>query len=245
MRQGELKIGALSWCLSEAVHNNLMSHFLVVDDHPLVRTGMALTLQGMSESLGCEVQVHQAPDMTVGLRIVREQPALLLVILDLNLPVIDGLAGLALIAQLRPKLPVLLMSAQVDESNVELALARGAKGFFSKSYQSQEIVQVVKLALEGQIHRASTRDPMDTIPMGLLGIPRWSASVVAQRSCLTDRQMQVLALLAQGKSNKEICRELDLAAGTVKMHISSVFSALQVTNRTQALVAANRLGLSL
>lgn len=226
-----------------------MSSFLVIDDHPLVRTGMALTLQGMSERMGREVQVHQAHDMTAGLRVLREQPALALVVIDLNLPVIDGLAGLALVRQLRPEMPVLMMSAQGSPSDVELAIARGARGFFPKSYESHEILKVIERVLEGHIYKPQVSDHADTQPMGFMHLPRPLAGHdlpdAGKAATLTDRQMQVMALLAQGKSNKEICRELDLAAGTVKMHISSVFSALQVTNRTQALVAASRLGLTI
>jgi DNA-binding NarL/FixJ family response regulator len=226
-----------------------MSSFLVIDDHPLVRTGMALTLQGMSERIGRSVEVHQAPDITTGLRIVREQPELVLIVMDLNLPVIDGLAGLALVRQLKVALPVLMMSAQAIESDVELAIARGARGFFPKSYDSQDILKVIECVLEGRIYKPSVHDQADTQPMGMMHLPRplaaHSLPNKATAATLTDRQMQVMALLAQGKSNKEICRELDLAAGTVKMHISSVFSALQVSNRTQALIAASRLGLTI
>ena len=220
-----------------------MQEFLVIDDHALVRTGLALTLQGMNS----QSVVYEACDINEALGIIRQRPEIDLVITDLRLPVIDGLAGLNVIRQLRPDLRVVLISAQYTDREVELAMERGAVGFLSKSCSSQQIVRVLQFVLGGGVYRPTEHTKSEfAAPLAMhpdsqtpLDLPK------AEHGLLTDRQMQVLALLVQGKPNKIICDELNLAPGTVKIHISSLMRALRVTNRTQAVLEAAKLGLKL
>ena len=211
---------------------------MVIDDHALVRTGLVLTLQG----LDVDSVVYEACDIKEALAIIRERPGLDLVITDLRLPVIDGFAGLSVMRQLCPQLRVVVVTAHYTDQDVEQAMERGAVGFLPKSYSSQQISQVLRHVLAGGSYRPSDQRLLQPEPG-----PEAQGMGASDDSTspLTDRQMQVLALLVQGKPNKIICDELNLAPGTVKIHISSVLRALHVTNRTQAVLAAARLGLKL
>lgn len=220
-----------------------MQEFLVVDDHALVRTGLVLTLQGLDAGS----VVHEACDINEALRVIRNHPGLDLVVTDLHLPVIDGLAGLSVMRQLSPQLRVVVITAQYTERDVDLAMERGAAGFVPKSYSSQQIAQVFQLVLGGGSYRPSEHAQLNgsAPPLSAAGMGAETEMPSLESGMLTDRQMQVLALLVQGKPNKIICDELNLAPGTVKIHISSVLRALHVTNRTQAVLEAARLGLKL
>ena len=220
-----------------------MQEFLVVDDHALVRTGLVLTLQG----LDADSVIHEACDIKEALCIIRDHPGLDLVVTDLRLPVIDGLAGLKVMRQMRPQLRVVVITAQYTERDVALAMERGAAGFMPKSYSSQQISQVLQRVLNGGAYRPSDFEQLQlsASPVSASGASVAPDAQAGDSGLLTDRQMQVLALLVQGKPNKIICDELNLAPGTVKIHISSVLRALHVTNRTQAVLEAARLGLML
>jgi DNA-binding NarL/FixJ family response regulator len=230
-----------------------MLEFLVIDDHALVRTGLVLTLQNLS----AEAVVYEANDMHQALQIVKQQPGLQLVLTDLRLPVIDGMAGLPMLHQVRPDLPVVVVSAQFSKQDVKQAFDRGAVGFIPKTYSSQQISKVIEIVLAGGTYRPDQSDAQDLQQsrpaaaqslrpsLTQLSTPTATNSPGQQQPALTERQMQVMALLVQGKSNKVICDELGVAPGTLKIHISSILRALKVTNRTQAVLAAARLGLQL
>jgi DNA-binding NarL/FixJ family response regulator len=218
-----------------------MQKFLVIDDHPLLRTGLALTLQ----SLDAQAVIYEASDIKEALSVLKNHPDLDLVITDLHLPVIDGIAGLSVMRQQHPQLRIVLISAQYTAIDVELAMQRGAAGFIPKSYSSQQISQVLQLILDGGTYHLLEQTSQDTALQFHHPLRSAITDHKSATPTLTDRQMQVLALLVQGKSNKVICDELDLAAGTVKIHISSLLRALRVTNRTQAVLAAAKLGLKL
>jgi DNA-binding NarL/FixJ family response regulator len=126
-------------------------------------------------------------------------------------------------------------------------MERGAAGFLPKSYSSLQISQVLRMVLAGGVFRPSdhTQLPRTAADGPYLEAHAQMGPQDREPALLTDRQMQVLALMVQGKPNKIICDELNLAPGTVKIHISSVLRALHVTNRTQAVLEAARLGLKL
>ncbi len=210
--------------------------FLVIDDHALVRTGLVLTLH----SLDPEAVIYEASDVNEAMLVVRDKPDLDLVIIDLRLPVIDGLAGLGLIRQRHPGLRVAVITAQYTPGEVQQAMERGAVAFIPKTFSTPQTLEILRGVLAG-----GSYTPGDPAWEGALAPAPALGSGPDGPSVLTDRQMQVLALLVQGKPNKIIGDELKLAPGTVKIHISSVLRALHVTNRTQAVLAAARLGLKL
>lgn len=214
---------------------------LVVDDHALVREGVRHAL----ESLGSEVNVIEARDAQETLRSVERNPDLDLVLLDLGLPGADGFEILEQLHQRNVALPVIIVSASDERSRVMTALGMGAAGFIPKSCSRDVTLQAVRLVLAGGVY----------IPPEALG---YSGSQGARESKsgdqawagsprplgLTERQTEVLALLARGKPNKIIASELNIAEPTVKAHVTEILRALKVTNRAQAVIAARRIGFS-
>jgi DNA-binding NarL/FixJ family response regulator len=212
---------------------------LVVDDHPLVREAMAqLVMQ-----LGGEVEVLEAQDCTAGLAFARSHPDLDLVLLDLNLPGLRGIPALERFRQEHPTAPVVVVSMFRDRDTVSEVMRHGAVGFIPKSSRRETIVNALRLVLAGSVYvppELALGDvfPGDALPGGLRG----HASTASQIG-LTPRQGQVLAMVMKGRANKEICRDLGLAERTVKAHLTAVLNALKVTSRTQAVIAANAMGL--
>ena len=209
---------------------------LVVDDHPLVRDAMS---QLVSE-LGRDTTVLQAPDCAAGLEVARANSDIDLVLLDLNLPGLRGIPALERFRRDHPAMPVVIVSMFRDRETVHEAIRRGAIGFIPKSSSRETIVNALRLILAGSVYvppEAATGDSAreDAAPL----VHARSAAELG----ITPRQGQVLALVMKGRSNKQICRELGLAERTVKAHMSAVLNALKVTSRTQAVIAAGKLGL--
>ncbi len=209
---------------------------LVVDDHPLVRDAMA----HLVERLGGDVMVLQAGDCGAGLDAARIHSDLDLVLLDLNLPGLRGIAALERFREEHPAAPVVIVSMFRDRETVLEAIRRGAMGFIPKSSSRDTIVNALRLVLSGSVYvppeAAIGEDRLEAVP-----------SLMHARTAvdlgLTPRQSQVLALLMKGRSNKQICQDLGLAERTVKAHMSAVLNTLKVSSRTQAVIAAGALGL--
>jgi DNA-binding NarL/FixJ family response regulator len=213
--------------------------FLIVDDHPLVREAV----QAVVNRLEPGAKVLAVGDSERGFAIAEAEPDLDLVLLDLNMPGLAGIPALKAWRRRYPELPVAVLSSADDRPTVLAAIAAGAAGFIPKSSPNEVLLNALRLVLAGGKYlppealgpvagsgaRATRAAPGRVLSLETLG--------------LTERQAQVLRLLAAGKSNKMICRELDLAERTVKAHISAVFRALGVTTRTQAAVAAAKLGM--
>jgi DNA-binding NarL/FixJ family response regulator len=220
---------------------------LVVDDHALIRTA----LRGVLRELAHDVTILEAGDCRSAFGLIETHPDLDLVLLDLSLPGMHGLVALEELRTRHPALPVVVLSSVIDRASVTHALDQGAMGYISKLSTNEVLVSALRLVLSGGIY----------IPPEILA--RWAPpapdeGTVIQRSApsapraqvpadlgLSERQAQVLRLLLQGRSNKLICRDLDLAESTVKNHISLILKALNVTSRTQAVIAAARMGLVL
>lgn len=212
---------------------------LVVDDHPLVREAMAQLVT----QLATAVQVLQAPDCVAALALAHTHPDLDLVLLDLNLPGLRGVPALLRFRSEHPTAPVVVVSMFRDRDTVTEVMSHGAVGFIPKSSGRETIVNALRLVLAGSVYVppevALQPDPADE--------PWPQAQRTADTSAagigLTPRQGQVLALVMKGRANKEICRDLGLAERTVKAHLTAVLNTLKATSRTQAVIAANRLGL--
>jgi DNA-binding NarL/FixJ family response regulator len=212
---------------------------LVIDDHPLVQEGVATAL----EALGHDVSVLSAADAEQGLAAAAANPDVDLVLLDLALP---GMGGLGLIGRLHERfasLPVVVLSALEDPENMRQAIAAGAMGFVPKSAQTRVLIEVLRQVLEGNV----------SVP-AMLNVPAaQSAANTAgggagpggepEVALLTLRQLEVLSRLCQGKTNKQVATELGLSEKTVKAHVTAIFKVLGVVNRTQAVLAARRIGM--
>jgi DNA-binding NarL/FixJ family response regulator len=210
---------------------------LVVDDHVLIREA----LRGVLKELKGDVTVLEAPDSGQAMRQIAEHPDLALILLDLNLPDRNGLAALAELRERYPAISIVVLSGFHDRANVVRALDLGAMGFIPKTSPREVMVNALRLVFSGGIYIPSQILIRDEASEA--GGQTASKRPVSPRDLgLTERQMEVLALMMQGKSNKAICRVLDLAEPTVKNHVTAILKALNVANRTEAVISASALG---
>jgi DNA-binding NarL/FixJ family response regulator len=204
---------------------------LVIDDHLIVREGLAALL--VQAQPGTAI-VH-ACDAAEGLAKAEAEPGLDAVFLDLNLSGASAMSAIRDFTTRFPDLPVIILSSSESPADVRRALSLGALGYVPKSASPQTLVSALKLVLSGNIY----------LPPLMLDDPAPSATgkVAVENGALTGRQIEVLGAICKGLSNKEIGRQLDLSEKTVKAHVSAIFRALNVVNRTQAANAARGAGL--
>ncbi len=215
---------------------------LIVDAHPLMRDGLANVLTGLGE----RVAVLQADSLEGALAALDTHPDTALVLLDLIMPDGDGTSVLEHVHAAHPEIPVVVVSGTTDHATVTAAIRHGAMGFISKRSVPPVLLGALRLVLAGEVYV-----PPEVLRMQLMTPPRRAPSTAADHARggkdpdLTKRQLDVLALLVQGKPNKVICRELGLAEGTVKAHTAAIFRALRVSNRTEAGFAVSSLGIQI
>ena len=202
----------------------------VVDDHLILREGLAALLRQSWQ----DAVILQGRDAETGLRMAEDNPDLDVVFLDLNMPGMNGMAGIQHFVQRFPKLPLIILSSSENPAEVRRALALGAVGYVPKSASPQTLISALRLVLAGDVYLP---------PLLLDAPPLPGRRPVEESGGLTDRQVEVLAALCNGLSNKEIGRKLDLSEKTVKAHITAIFRTLNVVNRTQAANAARARGL--
>jgi two-component system, NarL family, nitrate/nitrite response regulator NarL len=201
---------------------------LVIEDHPLFRGGVA----SLVRTIFPDFSVAEASSAESALTAGSSAPKLRLILLDFRLPGLHGAEAVRMLHTRFPLVPLVVLTASEDRREAAAALRAGARAFLSKSLSMEELANALTQVLAGR-----------EIP------PRWSMAVEAAApdgyvGDLTARQLQILELLCQGHSNKEIGLRLGLAVVTVKMHVSSIFRSLGVVNRTQAVLAARALGLA-
>lgn len=215
---------------------------LLVDDHVLIRDAMRSVLLEVDPSAA----IYEAQSAREAVELIAEHPEISLALLDLSLP--DG-QGLDLLADLRsshPSTAVVMLSAFSDRDNVLKSLDGGAQGFIAKTASRDVLLGALRLVLAGGVYippEVLARAPQHSAPPA--APPQRQIRQRPSDLGLTGRQLDVLALIMQGKSNKLICRQLNLAEPTVKNHVSAILKALDVNNRTEAVVAVNALGWSL
>lgn len=194
---------------------------LVVDDHPLYRGALAT----LARSLFGPDAVCEAGAAEPALAMVASPD---LVLLDFRLPALNGAEAVKAFRQRFPRALIVVVSASDDRREAQAAMRAGARAFVHKTESLEAIADVIRQVLEGARIE-----------------PHWGAGGAQPPAAteLTSRQLEILAMLCEGISNKEIALRLGLAVITVKMHVSAIFRVLGVVNRTQAALAARRLGL--
>lgn len=201
---------------------------LIIEDHPLYRNALIALLR--PALVGLEIKAVSSAEE--GLKLAGSLHDLRLVLIDPGLPGMSGVEAIRAICRVAPTAMVVAVSASDDRREVKSALSAGARAFVSKAVSPDILIGVIVDVLAGKI--PSTRW---VIPEGD------QTFADSELSSMTPRQRGILTLLCQGHSNKEMGLRLNLAEVTVKMHVSSIFRSLEVANRTQAVLAARRLGL--
>ena len=214
---------------------------LLVDDHAMFREGISLLLRPLMAGL----EIREARTWEDAAALLEREGPVDLVLLDLGLPGLTGLDGLRELRSEYPDTPVVVLSSSEDRQTVLQALDAGAMGFIPKSSSSAILGGALSLVLAKGIYLPPSVFLQDAV----IGTPKQCVDDDKKKDRtladlgLTARQGEVLYQVLQGKSSKLIARDLALSSSTVKAHTSAVLRALNVTTRTQAVVAAGRIGL--
>ncbi|HKZ85208.1 MAG TPA: response regulator transcription factor [Anaerolineae bacterium] len=201
---------------------------LLVDDHSVVRQGLRMFL-----ALDPELEViGEAADGAEAVRVARElKPDV--VLMDMLMPVMDGVAATAAIRRELPDTEVIALTSVLEDEKVIGAVRAGAIGYLLKDTEADDLRRAIKAAANGQVQLS---------PKAAARLMR-EVRAPDSPEALTERETDVLRLLAQGKSNKEIAHQLSLSEKTVKTHVSNILAKLGVPSRTQAALYAVRIGL--
>ena len=199
---------------------------LVADDHEMILdiARMYLDQQG-------DMSVVTVPDLDAALNAFREEGPFDVVILDYQMPGMDGLAGLQKMVSLAGDLPVAIITGNATRNLMNQSLDAGAAGIISKSLPMRSLANSIRFIHSGETY----------LPLYLMQDKPNKKAV--DSGPLSGREMTVLGHLGEGRKNKEIASTLGLSEGTVKMHVMSICRKLEATNRTQAVVIARDLGL--
>jgi len=202
---------------------------LIADDHALVRDALSAFL-----SREPDLQVDAAETLTEAVGRIEAEGPFDLVLLDYEMPGMDGLAGLGRALGLNGGRPVALMSGAASRQVAREALDAGAAGFLPKTIAAASLVHAVRFMLAGEIYA----------PVAFMTAPEPEAETHPLEEKLSERERQVLGGLCRGLSNKEIARELALQEVTVKLHVKTLCRKLDARNRTQAAMAAREAGIA-
>ena len=201
---------------------------LIVDDHGIIRQGLRLFLEFDPEM----IVVGEATNGIEALQLVDSlRPDV--VLMDILMPIMDGLEATLAIRQDFPDTEVIILTSVVDENVINQCIRAGAIGYLLKDSRSEELCSAIHAAVEGQVQLSKQ------VALMLAA----EAEVAEELPSLTFREEDVLKLVAQGCSNKEICLSLNITEKTVKAHVSNIFRKIGVNSRTQATLYALRVGL--
>src|SRR5580700_652679 len=197
---------------------------ILADDHPVVRDGLA-------------AMVNQQPDMEVLAEAGDGEEAIALyqqyqpdvMVLDLRMPKRDGVAVVQRVMELNPKACLLIMTTYDGDEDIFRCLSQGAKGYLLKDAPRQEILSAIRAVSEDRPYASSS--------VAAKALQRMA------KPSLTRRELDVLQLVAEGRSNKDIARRLDITEGTAKTHVKAILTKLDAISRTEAVTVAHRRGL--
>jgi DNA-binding NarL/FixJ family response regulator len=204
---------------------------LIADDHPLMRNALA---QAIAQALP-KSELLEAATLDEVVAIVQVQPAarpIDLVLLDLNMPGMNGFSGLFLLRAEFPAVPVVVVSASEDAVTVSRALDYGAAGFIPKSAPGERLGEAVHAVLAGDLWFPEHGEPLSRAE---------DVQFAARLASLTPQQLRVFTMVAAGRLNKQIAHEMQVTEATVKAHVTMILRKLGVASRTQAVIAAGRL----
>lgn len=210
-----------------------MHQILIADDHPMIREAISAAITASLD----DATVAETADLQGAISYADENPDIDLILLDLNMPGMDGLNGIVSLRSSHPDIPVVILSAEEDKNVVLNAVTYGAVGFITKSMSREKITDAIKQILDGQIYL-----PPDIIRQsgGRGSGDRNNSNRVNPEliASFTRRQLLVFEHMAKGQSNKEIGYQLHIAETTVKAHVSAILRKLSVHSRLQAVLCA-------
>jgi len=202
---------------------------LIIEDHPIYRDALSSFLQTIfkKEQILATASIEEVSNLTARIEQLK------LILMDLSLPGLKGVDAVRYVRKYWPHTPVIVISACQDRQVINAVLRAGVMLVMSKSVSSTTIAGLIKKIL------SNTPFPAEWLTCDARPEPSSHALI-----SFTSRQSEILRFLGQGLSNKEMCLRMGLAETTVKMHVSMIFRALKVKNRTQALVTARQLGIA-
>ncbi|HYD98859.1 MAG TPA: response regulator transcription factor [Alphaproteobacteria bacterium] len=205
---------------------------IIADDHPLVRGALR---QAVAQALADAAVVEASSlDEVVEILTAQGEDAVDLLLLDLHMPGMQGFTGLFTVRAQFPAVPVVVVSASEEPSTMRRAVDYGAAGFVPKSAALPQIAHAIGQVLAGNVW----------LPEGAAhAAPDDSADFARRLAALTPQQLRVLAMLTEGKLNKQIAYELSVSEATIKAHVTAILRKLGVNSRTQAVIAAGKLAI--
>ncbi len=204
---------------------------LIADDHPLFRDALRHVATQAIDGAVC----HEAHDFAQAAQAAGEGEPFDIILLDLNMPGMNGFTGLLELRESCPEAPVVVVSATEEPEVIERALTCGAMGYITKSAPKEQMVDALRRVMAGEVYRPAEAEPRAKPAAGR------NLDLMECLGSLTKRQRMVLALLARGKSNKQIAYEIDVTNTTVKAHVTAILRKLKVTSRTQAVIIARQI----
>jgi two-component system, NarL family, response regulator LiaR len=206
---------------------------LIADDHPLIRQGLQVIIEAQPD-------LELVGEATNGEQAVQRAQVLQpdIVIMDLQMPVKDGLTATREIAQLAPHMQVLILTSFPEDDNVYAAIKAGATGFLLKDASADYLLDAIRTVQRGEsvLHPAIARKLMQEI--------KQPSRLPPTTDPLTSREVEVLGCMAQGMSNRQIAQELSVSIRTVSSHVRNILDKLHLANRTQAALYAIEQGIT-
>ena len=216
---------------------------LIADDHELFLKGLEMVLSDFNP----QAEFVKARNYDEIFAIIEKQKDFNLVLTDLAMPGARWLEALQRIHEQLPDTPVIILSAVFDREIVQKTIELGAAGYIPKTSSNAVILSAVNLVLSGGVYipaellQGTSQDEFNMLKQ--LENVSEEQNLAEKVKILTPQQIELLRLIAEGKSNKQIAYELGLSEGTVKLHVTAILKVLNVYNRTGAVAAANHLGL--
>ena len=206
---------------------------LITDEQSLFRDGLSLRLQQIND----DISILQSSTLNEMYKILSKEKDIDILIFDIDLAELNAAEVISKIKTLMPNTKIITLSSSEDTRNIKKILSFGVKGYIPKRLDSNVLSGALKLILDGGtyippavLNQTITKDSNNNIFSPL-------------KKNLTNRQSQVLDLIAQGKSNKQIAYDMGVSEATVKLHINALLRSLKVNNRTQAVITAQKMGL--
>ncbi len=206
------------------------TRLIIVDDHPLFRGALH---QALSASFA-QADIQEAGSLDELTAKLADDSDVDLVLLDLNMPGVQGLSGLLFLRAQHPEVPVVIVSASEDPATIRRCIEFGASGFVPKSQPVDQIRSAVRAVLDGQVWTPKDIDLSS-------GKDKDASDLLSRLSTLTPQQVRVLMMLGEGLLNKQIAFKLGVSEATIKAHVSAILQKLGVDSRTQAVIAINKI----